>query len=108
MCAEDRHIVPTFIGKSSETLLVKAPGGPVRIHDVLVESEPRRTMWALHSHQIAVQIRVARMQQPAFRCLNGDACVPTRVAAQGNHEDLGRQAVEVAQRIESNPRLPTS
>src|SRR5690606_33231233 len=53
-----------------------------------------------------VEVRIARVEEPSIAAgVDGDTGVPERMADQRNQQDLGRQSVDLAYALETEPAL---
>src|SRR5690606_40361670 len=89
----------------AQPLLVVEALFAVDFHHRLIEPQSRSAAAAVGVEFAAVEVGVAGIEHPAVAGLHRNAGVAPGVAGEGDHQDLGREAVECADPFEPEPGL---
>src|SRR6185369_13318346 len=89
----------------AQARLVVQPEPAVLLHQPLVGAQARRAAGVTRLHLLAVEVRVAGVEEPAALRFDRDSGVAERVPGERDEQDPGRNAGELAHALEAEPGL---
>src|SRR5690606_2972558 len=75
----------------------------VRVHQCLIEAQPRRAPPPVRVELAAIEISITRVEHPAIFAPNCDARMARRMARQRYHENFGGKPIKRAGIIKTEP-----
>src|SRR5215207_3215017 len=105
MAAENADVRAAVMSQSAHAVLVAVVPVGVDRHHALVGAGTGRALAMLAVHLVTVVVVVGSVEEPTLGRPDGDAGMTPSVAGHRNHQDFGRQPIEIAHGLEAEPAL---